>query len=87
MNPDEEDQDWSKYTKLTGKEKAAIRRLWKLADYWPKSLRLWSAAGSLLVVHEETGEILADLGDLIPNDGGDPNVEEDERGVQFILVP
>jgi hypothetical protein len=62
--------------KLTRKEKAAINRLRKLAEYWPKTLRLWSAAGSLLVVYDETGEVVSDDFWNIPNDGGDPGTHQ-----------
>lgn len=66
---------------LTHHEEAAIRSLERVASKWPGSLKLVSAAGSLVVVF--TGMDLGPDGKLtedkvlatisgIPNDGGDP---------------
>ena len=70
---------------LTPEEKAAIRDLKKLAQKWPKSLWLYSGAGSLFVLrttpegeHAMTKHggvdpafVVESLGTSIPNDGGD----------------
>lgn len=58
-------------TKLTRREKAAINRLEKLADFWPHTLTLFSSNGSLLVASNKTGEVVENIGNTkIPNDGG-----------------
>lgn len=63
---------------LTVEELNAIRRLKRLARDWPASLKLFSANGSLVVVHtmDNTDEDFAghvlDRIEGIPNDGGDP---------------
>lgn len=71
---------------LTGEERRAIASLERLAKRWPRSLMLFSASGSLLVLRndghsverlgsrdaaEQYATILASI-DGIPNDGGDP---------------
>ncbi len=65
--------------KLTKKEERAIARLQKLANTWPKSLMLFSCAGSLVILkspikgespeRSSENEVGAIVG--IPNDGGD----------------
>jgi hypothetical protein len=69
--------------KLTKEEKQVIEQLQKLAETWPKSLWLFSASGSLLVmkVGKDGKPVFkynggADLDYIvttidIPNDGGD----------------
>lgn len=64
---------------FTPTETAAIRRLQRLADGWPDTLMLISAAGSLVVVrtadHREDERISESRSvDIhgIANDGGDP---------------
>ena len=71
-----------KQRELTRKEKTAIRRLHKLADYWPESLTLFSWDGNLhIYITDEIGEAMdsgnaafedaiIDTVDGIPNDGG-----------------
>ena len=63
----------------THEELLAIKALQRVARKWPQSLKLFSAAGSLIVIHtedqmpfslERTWGILG-----IPNDGGDPDWE------------
>lgn len=70
---------------LTSDEARAIRSLKRLAKRWPKSLYLFSASGTLLVVHadENSGglphtrdgavdqDYIVDTIEGIPNDGGD----------------
>lgn len=69
---------------LTPEEKRAISRLKSLAKVWPKSLWLFSASGTLLIMrYGENGiEVMTDSGVFdheyalsecidIPNDGGD----------------
>ena len=69
--------------KLTRKEKAAINRLRKLAEYWPDTLTLLSCSSTLVVVYEETGEVLSDDFNGIPNDGGDPGFHF-EGEIEFV---
>lgn len=69
---------------LTDEEAKAIQSLRRLAKRWPQSLKLLSAAGSLIIIHtdqeydERHGcEFLPQDAPLahiygIPNDGGDP---------------
>jgi hypothetical protein len=69
--------------KLTDEEAKAIKSLERLARRWPRSLTLFSAAGSLVVIATDTparsladtrmteADVLATI-DGIPNDGGDP---------------
>ena len=64
---------------LTPKEMAAIRALEKLARSWPKSLTVYSWAGSLCALKKgQDGRLCLLDADLrgIPNDGGDPGPEE-----------
>lgn len=62
---------------LTDEERRAIAALERLAKRWPRSLKLASMDGSLLVYRsgdapDEVGEdgAVADLGSSIPNTGG-----------------
>lgn len=62
---------------LTADERRAIASLERLARRWPRSLKLASMDGSLLVYRagdmpDEVGEdgAVADLGSSIPNTGG-----------------
>lgn len=70
---------------MTDEERRAVASLKRLAKKWPKSLTLFSAAGSLIVIRTGTergagsgsGEVLSPDDvlayiDGIPNDGGDP---------------
>lgn len=68
---------------LTIEEERAIASLRRLAKTWPRTLKLFSAAGSLIVIPnddtiwDESGERLREDAVLetitgIPNDGGDP---------------
>lgn len=66
---------------LTEQEAKAVRSLERLASRWPQSLKLFSAAGSLVVLDAEQtsladerlseDDVLATING-IPNDGGDP---------------
>jgi hypothetical protein len=65
----------------TAEEQKAIDSLGRLAKRWPKSLTLFSAAGSLVIVRTDRvreadsrmaeDDVLAHIYG-IPNDGGDP---------------
>ena len=61
---------------FTPEEAAAVRSLNRLARRWPKSLKLFSWSGSLVIMdnYMEAGHdaLLASVDDGIPNDGGDP---------------
>lgn len=68
---------------VTAKEQRAIDALQKVADKWPNTLKLFSAAGTLLVLSADENfagpgnEALAQDAPLatiygISNDGGDP---------------
>jgi hypothetical protein len=62
----------------TPEEERAIRSLQRLADRWPRSLTLFSAAGSLFVLptDHDPGRLhrfQAERISGIPNDGGDPD--------------
>lgn len=61
---------------LTAVELRAIRGLERLAKTWPKSLRLFSWSGSMVIMKSGTGttygsSVVARISG-IPNDGGDP---------------
>lgn len=69
--------------KLTAKEQAAIKVLMGLGEIWPKSLKLFSWNGSLVVFKPGGGRsferaLVATIAN-IPNDGGDPNCTEIAR--------
>lgn len=63
---------------LTEEEARAIRSLQRLAKRWPQSLQLFSASGSLIVLHagHDADPLPQDAAlahiEGIPNDGGDP---------------
>ena len=62
---------------LNAEERNAIARLRRLAESWPQTLTLFSAAGSLCVVHtfdprDDFAAVVKANIDGIPNDGGDP---------------
>ena len=64
------------YDELTAKERAAIARLQKLANTWPKTLSLVSNSGTLEIHKNATGEpytddSLVDEVRGISSDGGD----------------
>ena len=62
---------------LTGPEITAIAKLKLLGEAWPKSLKLFSRSGSLVVLKPGEGRTIreATVAEIrgIPNDGGDPN--------------
>lgn len=71
---------------LSSAEEAAIKALEKLAKTWPKTLQLFSFAGSLVVIRQRNGEVLASIRG-IPNDGGDPGSYIDETtGREFLSL-
>lgn len=62
---------------LTEDERRAIRGLKRLAKTWPKSLKLFSWSGSLVIFCadddlSDANSSMLDHIDGIPNDGGDP---------------
>lgn len=61
----------------------ASEKLKRLAIIWPAEISLFSVSGRLAVV-DEKGKILAWID--IPNDGGDPGVEERGDG-QYLYFP
>jgi hypothetical protein len=68
---------------LTNQEVAAIKRLFKVAEKWPRTIGLFANAGSLQIVDLRTGQVFEYvLG--IPCDGGDPGTAEDENGVDWL---
>ena len=60
---------------ITPEEAAAIRSLKRLARKWPKTLKLFSWSGSLVITKRNSNDIDAYIAsvDGIPNDGGDPS--------------
>lgn len=64
---------------VTKEEQKAIASLKRLAKKWPDSISLFSWSGSLQVFKEVDGKsaVIESIGDAIPNDGGDPNYDED----------
>lgn len=71
---------------LSSAEEEAIKTLEKLAKKWPKTLMLFSWSGSLVVVRQRGGEVLATIRG-IPNDGGDPGSYVDEKtGREFLSL-
>lgn len=57
-------------------EERAIAALGRLAKRWPKSLKLFSWSGTLVILKPGEGRTFheATVGSVnIPNDGGDPN--------------
>lgn len=71
---------------LSSAEQDAIKALEKLAKKWPKTLMLFSWSGSLVVVRNRGGEVLASIRG-IPNDGGDPgNYIDEESGREFLSL-
>ena len=70
---------------ITPKEAAAIRSLKRLATKWPKSLRLFSWSGTLIVVKRNSDDIDAEIATIsgIPNDGGDPRESPSTPGDTF----
>lgn len=68
---------------LTKQEVVAIKRLFKVAEKWPKTIGLFANAGSLQIVDLPTGQIFEHvLG--IPCDGGDAGVDEGVDGVEWL---
>jgi hypothetical protein len=63
---------------LTTEEARAINSLKRLAKKWPESLRLFSAAGTLVVTKANRHGVWAIVSYLegMPNDGGDPGDDE-----------
>ena len=67
---------------FTYAERRAIASLERLARHWPKSLYLFSASGSLVVLKTEDvrqGDFIEDRAHSIfgiPNDGGDPDWQQ-----------
>lgn len=61
---------------LTDREAKAIAALQRLAKHWPKTLKLFSWSGTLMVMDADlptgAGAELATIYG-IPNDGGDPS--------------
>ena len=70
---------------ITPEEAAAIQSLKRLAKKWPRSLRLFSWSGTLMVVKRNSDDIDAEIAIIegIPNDGGDPNASPDVPGNTF----
>jgi hypothetical protein len=70
---------------ITPEEAAAIQSLKRLAKKWPRSLRLFSWSGTLMVVKRNSDDIDAEIATIegIPNDGGDPNASPDVPGNTF----
>jgi hypothetical protein len=70
---------------ITIEEAKAIRSLQRLAKKWPKSIRIFSHAGTLIVTKANSRGIQATVAFLegIPNDGGDPNPEELDQHAQI----
>ncbi len=70
---------------ITPEEAAAIQSLKRLAKKWPRSLRLFSWSGTLMVVKRNSDDIDAEIATIegIPNDGGDPNASPDVPGDTF----
>ena len=81
---------------LTKAERRAIKRLQDLALTWPKSLQVVSSSGTLHIVKEskeeppegraEMWEDVANLGQAIPNDGGDPDWTTLPNGKHVMLI-
>jgi hypothetical protein len=63
---------------LTTDEVRAINSLKRLAKKWPRSLRLFSHAGTLIVTKANRHNVQATVSFIegIPNDGGDPGEDE-----------
>lgn len=65
---------------LTEEERRAIATLKRLAEHWPKTLRLFSWSGTLCVLKGGEGRTYADA-DVehiaISNGGGDPPYDEE----------
>lgn len=67
-------------TELTPEERKAVHDLARLANRWPKSLKLFSWSGALHVLKPGKGRTFRDA-DVeviggIPNDGGDPSLDD-----------
>jgi len=66
--------------RLTTQEKRAISELEKLAKRWPKTLVVFSWSGTLHVLkpgkRRTMGQAIVASFSGIPNDGGDPNMED-----------
>ncbi len=65
---------------LTDEERRAIVTLERLAERWPKALRLFSWSGTLHVLKGGEGRTYAQATVAridIPNDGGDPSQHEE----------
>ena len=70
---------------ITPEEAAAIRSLKRLAKKWPESIRIFSAAGTLIVTKANSHGIQAAVAFVegIPNDGGDPGPDELDQHAQI----
>lgn len=69
--------------RLTDDEKQAIHEISVISQRWPKSLKLWSWSGALHIIKPGDGRTFAEADIVvlsgIPNDGGDPNSNEEAR--------
>jgi hypothetical protein len=67
---------------ITEEEVKAIRSLKRLAKKWPKSLRLFSWSGSLVVTKANNYNLQAIVTGIegIPNDAGDPTPNDGSDG-------
>ena len=73
---------------ITAEEQKAIKSLKLLAKKWPKTLMLFSWSGSLNIFKQDKDGMncVVDLIPNIPNDGGDPNMEEDVADAEIVYI-
>jgi hypothetical protein len=74
-----------KSRKLTVKEIKFLDRLERLLEKTPDTIELFSWAGDFVALDKKTGQHFSRFSPIIHIDGGDPETEFDEDGVQYVL--